>query len=66
MVAGLVAEAIVDPVFRKDRVRDAIERLRRREVAAERLFDDHPRVLGQVRGAEPLITVSKSEGGMAR
>ena len=35
-------------------LRDAVELPRRGQVAAERLFDDDARMLGQVRGAEPF------------
>ena len=35
-------------------LRDAVELARRGQVAAERLFDDDARMLGQARGAEPF------------
>ena len=41
-------------VLGEDGVRDAVELSRRGEVAAEGLFDDDARVLGQARGAQAL------------
>ena len=52
----LLPEEVIDAedrVFREHRPRDAVELPRRGQVAAERLFDDDARMLGQVRGAEP-------------
>ena len=53
----LLPEEVIDAedrVFRKHRVRDAVELPRRGQVASERLFDDDARMLGQVRGTEPF------------
>ena len=38
----------------------------RGEITAERLLDDDPRVEGKARGAESLVTVANSAGGIAR
>jgi hypothetical protein len=55
-----------DRVFRKHLLRDLVELPRGGEVASERLLDNDARMLGQFAAPSPLITVSKSEGGMAR
>ena len=52
----LLPEEVVDAedgVFREHRPRDAVELPRRGQVAAERLFDDDARMIGQVRSTEP-------------
>ena len=53
-------------VFRKRRVRHLVQFLRGCQVTSERLLHDHARIRVQLRGTRPSITVSKSEGGIAR
>src|ERR1035441_369770 len=43
-----------DRIFRKDRPRYTVQRASRRQVAPKRLLDDNPRILGQLRGAQPV------------
>ena len=66
----LLAEKVVDPEdrrLREDGVRDGIELERRREVAAERLFDDDAGVAGEPGGAEARGSRSRTRaGGIAR
>ena len=53
----LLSEIVVDAKdrgFRKRRVRDPVELARRREIAAEGLFDDDPGVFGEPCGIEAL------------
>src|SRR6185437_13911903 len=52
-----------DRVFREHRVRDAVERPRRREVAPEGLLHDDARVLREARGAEALDHPGKERRG---
>ena len=50
----------------EDAVQRLVQRLRRGEVAPERLLDDDPRAPGAAGFAEPSTTVGNRLGGMAR
>jgi len=65
----ILAQIVVDPKhggLRKDRTDGVVQLPRGRDVVSERLFHDHPRVIGAAGTPQALDNRGEETGGMAR